>query len=900
MTGDEIRRRFLDFFEVREHLVLPSAKLQPDDPTTYFTTAGMQPFVPYFLGNERPPRHRLATCQKCLRSDDLDEVGYTARHLSYFEMLGNFSFGDYFKEEAIAWGWQFVLEGLELDPNRLWCTVYDKDDEAAEIWARHTDPARIVRMGMDDNWWGPVGNSGPCGPCSEILLDRGPEWGDADSPLEDEGGDRYVELWNLVFQQYNSSMSKADLKRTGEVPNPLPAPGIDTGAGLERIAAAMQGVSTVFECDLLKPLCDAVVDVANQNGKNVVYGQDQQTTAAVNRIADHSRALTFAVCDGMFPSNKAAGYVLRQILRRAARIGRLRLGLAEPFVYRLVDAVAARYEATYPEVREGQATAENIIRQEEERFAEALDTGIPHLEEILESLQGKGESAVSGAQAYHVYETFGVPIEVQVEIARDRGLTVDVDGFEEVRDTREGKAIAVGFEGHGDFADDLLADIEHTTFTGYDVTSGEAKLVALVAGAKLDEVRGLLVAGDLLETAGVGTELVIVLDQTPFYAESGGQIGDVGQLSAGDACFTVNDTHKDKNGRWLHSGVVSAGTLTAGATVTAEVDVDRRDRIRRAHTATHLLHAALRARLGKHVAQAGSLVEPDRLRFDFSHFSALSAEDLAAIEEHANQMVMANQPMLIREMPIDEARQLGAMMFFAEKYGSVVRVVNVGEEYGGTSTELCGGTHVQRTGDIGQVRVVAESSVGSGVRRLEALTGAAALGYAKEQEARLKAIAQALKSPVAETLERVNAVLQQTRELEKELAAVQQQSAAGQAAQLLQDAAEVGGVKVVAVALGELEVDAVKGLADDLCNHPEPTVALLGTGAGGKVVLVCKASDAAVAAGAHAGNTVKAAAQAAGGGGGGRPNFAQAGGRDPEKLDDAIAAGLATLQSQLG
>ncbi|NUQ00522.1 MAG: alanine--tRNA ligase, partial [Armatimonadetes bacterium] len=547
MTGDQIRQRFLDFFATKEHLVLPSAKLLPDDPTTYFTTAGMQPFVPYFLGNERPPAVRLATCQKCLRADDLDEVGYTARHLSFFEMLGNFSLGDYFKREAIAWGWEFMLQGLELDPERLWVTVYQADDEAAEIWAEHVGVPRerIIRFGMDDNWWGPVGNSGPCGPCSEILLDRGAAWGDAETPLEDEGGDRYIELWNLVFQQYNSAMSKADLKATGTIPVPLPKPGIDTGAGLERVAVALQGVSTVFETDLLQPLCKAVIGIANERGGSYQYGVDREVTAAVNRIADHTRALTFTICDGMFPSNKAAGYVLRQILRRAARFGRLRLGLSEPFIYRLSAAVAERYGDTYPEVREGLEAAQALIRQEEERFGEALNHGIPRLEEVIENLAGDGRATLPGDLAFHLYETYGVPIEVQVEVAQERGLTVDIEAFEAQRAGREKSAIAAGFEGHGDFADDLLGEVAPTSFSGYQQERDQARVVALVLGAVVDETRGLITGGRSVDETAAVDDLTVVLDRTPFYAEGGGQVGDQGWLIQGADQVEVIDTKRE-------------------------------------------------------------------------------------------------------------------------------------------------------------------------------------------------------------------------------------------------------------------------------------------------------------------------------------------------------------------
>ncbi|MBI5835002.1 MAG: alanine--tRNA ligase [Armatimonadetes bacterium] len=898
MTGDLIRARFLEFFQGHDHLVLPSAKLRPDDPTTHFTTAGMQPFVPYFLGNEQPPQRRIATCQKCLRSDDLDEVGYTARHLSFFEMLGNFSFGDYFKKEAIAWGWEFVLQGLELDPELLWVSVYENDDDAAAIWRDYVGvkPERIVRFGMADNWWGPVGNSGPCGPCSEIFLDRGPAWGDATDPTQDEGGDRYVELWNLVFQQYNATCSKKELMATRQVPDPLPAPGIDTGAGLERIAAAMQGVSTVFETDLMRPLCDAVIERARVGGTTVVYGADKETTAAVNRISDHIRALTFAITDGIFPSNKAGGYVLRQILRRAARFGRMRLGLAQPFLHELVPAVVARYSELYPELVSGQATVVAQVKAEEERFSETLNQGIPRLEDELSGCGG----SLSGERAFFLYETYGVPIEVQVEVATEQSVTVDVASFEHIRTSRERSAIAVGFTGHGDFGDDLLADVPPTTFVGYGETSSQAKVLSVLVDAKLDETRGLITEAESCDTA-VGGGLTIILDRSPFYGESGGQVGDTGRLTADGVVVEISDTRRDKNGRWLHLGRVAEGALRVGTTVTASVDIARRDAIRRAHTATHLLHAALRRRLGEHVAQAGSLVEPDRLRFDFSHFSGLSADDLAAVEAETNERILANHPLRIEEHSIEEARRLGALMFFGEKYGKSVRVVNVGAEFGmGLSTELCGGTHAAATGNIGSVRIVSEASVGSGIRRVEALTGLAALDYGRSSESRLREVAATLKAPVAEVSDKLDALQARLREAERQLAAAQAASASGQVDDLLAGRRDIAGVAVVAAVVVAADADSLKALADDLCDKLGDGVALLGAALGDKVLVVAKASDSAVARGAHAGNSVKAAAQVAGGGGGGRPAFAQAGGRDVAKLDEAVAAGLAALEAQLG
>lgn len=910
MTSDEIRSRFLDFFRTKDHWVLDSAGLIPDDPSTLFTSAGMQPFVPYFLGNEVPPHPRLATSQKCLRADDIEQVGYTSRHCTFFEMLGNFSFGDYFKAEAIEWSWEFVRKHLQIPAERLWVSVFEEDDEAADLW-RHrvgVPPDRIVRFGMDDNWWGPVGNSGPCGPCSEIFLDRGPAYGTAGSPVEDTEGDRYVELWNLVFQQYNSPVPKAELKQGRVRPPLLPAPGIDTGAGLERMAAALQGVPTIFETDLMKPIIDRTLELAHDFGRSeVAYpsprpaGEELGVAAddiALKVIADHIRALTFALSDGAFPSNKGRGSVLRRILRRAAFYGR-KLGFHRPFLYLLAPTVATIMSRPYPELSERLSAVMKIIQAEEEGFLENLERHLPRLEETLETVRAEGLSVLPGSMAFALYATHGIPLEMTEEWAAQFGLTVDREGFQAARSEHEVVSRRMEGVSHGEFEDDTLKDLpEATDFVGYETTEATGTVLAIAVGSELDRDRKILVGGERREALEPGEEAYVVLDRTPFYAEAGGQVGDTGTWERAAGIGEVWDTRKDKNDRYLHRVRWLKGSpLRVGETVLARVDADRRNAVRRAHTATHLLHQALRAELGSHVVQAGSLVEPDHLRFDFQHYAAVDPEQLARLEARINESIRLNLPVEAVLTSLAEARAQGAMALFGEKYGEVVRLVRIGQDF---SRELCGGTHVRATGDIGLFRLTAEGSVGAGLRRLEALTGAAALEYGREREAVLN-VTEALLNAQSfrEVPDRVRGLQERLRELEEEIQKLQQQRARSRVQELRSQAVKVNGVSVVAAVVEGVDRGGLQALADETCAALGRGVALIGGTDQGKAVLICKVSDALVSQGLHAGHIIRAAAEAVGGSGGGRPHFAQAGGKDPAKLPEALARGMEVVRERL-
>jgi len=891
MTGKEIREKFLDFFRGKDHLVLPSAALIPEDPSTLFTSAGMQPFVPYFLGNEKPPHPRLATVQKSLRADDVDEVGHTARHCTFFEMLGNFSFGDYFKKEAIAWGWEFVREHLGLPAEWLWVSVYEEDEEAADLWAEVVGVPRdrIVRFGKKDNWWGPVGASGPCGPCSEIFLDRGPEYGSEESPAKGSG-DRYVELWNLVFQQF-------DQQPDGRL-EPLPQPGIDTGAGLERVAAAMQGVPTIFETDLMKPIIDRLLELVHEDGRaEVSYGANAADDVALKVIADHSRALTFALADGAFPSNKGRGSVLRRLLRRAAFYGR-QLGLEEPFLHQLPPTIADVMGDVYPEVRERMAMVTDAIKAEEEGFLRTLDRNLPRVEEALAAARAAGQERVDGGVAFDLLSTYGVPLEMVEQMAAAEGLTVDREGFAEAEEQHRRVSSTDEEFSHGDLADDALKDLPpDTPFLGYEQDTATATVRAIAVGAGLDPDRNILTGGERREALGEGEEGFVVLDRTPFYAEAGGQVGDIGVWEWEGGRAAVTNTLKDKNNRFLHLvRTLEGALLTVGAEVTAQVDAARRDRIRRAHTATHLLHRALRKELGPHVAQAGSLVEPERLRFDFSHYAAVPPDQLARIEAEVNENILANWPVEAVQTTLQEARAEGALALFGEKYGAEVRLVRVGN----LSRELCGGTHVRATGDIGLLCIVSEGSIGAGLRRLEALVGRAALDYLHRREAILTAAVAQVGAQTAEQLPaRIEALQQRVRDLEAELERLQRQGAKERVQDLVSRAETVNGARLLATAVEGVEPKALQDLADELCAALNRGVVILGLAAGAKVSFVCKVADVLVSRGVHAGDIVRAAAQVAGGRGGGRPTFAQAGGKDPSKLAEALARGAEVARDQL-
>jgi alanyl-tRNA synthetase len=875
MSGNELRQKYLDFFKSKNSLVVPSASLIPTDPTTLLTSAGMQPFVPYFKGEEKPPSPRLASCQKCCRTDDFDHVGVTWRHASFFEMLGNFSFGDYFKREAIIWGWEFLTQTLNLDPKLLWISVYEDDPDAAEIWKKDvglTDD-RIYRFGKKDNWWGPVGKTGPCGPDSEIFFDRGPQYDTGDPELDRPGGDgdRYGELWNLVFQQYNQ-------QENGEL-LPLPAPGIDTGMGLERTAAVLQNVDTIHHTDLFAPIINAIAHLGaiSPNGGEPQFSlstpsldPENPQTRPLKVIADHARAAIFMAGDGIVPGNSGRDYMLRRLIRRAFLFGH-QLGYDQPFVHRLAPIIAQGYGEVYPEVRERETLIADLIRREEERFHLTLASGMNRLDDLLESLRAKNETVLPGAEVFRLYETFGFPPEMTEEVARENGFEIDEAGF------------AAAAEAHSKISGSAVGEYEarafghlETEFVGYEQTSCDAKILAVSS------------------PQSPASSLQIVLDRTPFYAESGGQVGDEGELIGEKFRARVLDTQKQGKA-WVHEIEILEGEISEGQSVRAVVDIPRRQAIQRAHSATHLLHAALRKHLGKHVEQRGSLVEGDRLRFDFVHFAPISDEELERIEDAVNEEVLASLPVEIRAMSLEEAKAEGAMALFGEKYGDVVRTVRMGE----FSLELCGGTHLKSTAEAGFCRIVSESGVGANLRRIEALTGAAALRHDRTAERTLKAAAGVLGARPDALESAAEKLKQRVRELEKQLQAAQQKLASSSGEELLQNASEIHGVQFAAGRAPQgLKADALRELADQLANKLNGVIVLAAEDSG-KVLWAVKASKSAVERGAHAGNLVRELAKITGGGGGGRPDFAQAGGKEIGKINDALQQASELFAAQI-
>jgi alanyl-tRNA synthetase len=866
MTMKELRQAFLDYFWRQDHLVLPSFSLIPSDQSTLFTSAGMQPLIPYFLGIAKPPQPRIATCQKCFRADDIDKVGYTWRHLSFFEMLGNFSFGDYFKREAIRFAWEFMTEVIGLPKERLWVSVYEQDDEAFEIWRKDIGlPAeRIVRLGKKDNWWGPVGDTGPCGPDTEIHYDRGEEFG-CGRPDCKPGCDcdRWGELWNLVFQQYDQQKDGTLL--------PLPKPGIDTGMGLERLAAAVQGKVTVFETDIFFPLVQHICEIANYE-----YGSDPQKDIAVRIIADHTRAVCFMAAEGIVPSNEGRGYVMRRFIRRAMRLGR-NFGIEDPFVHQLVPTVVQLMGDPYDELVKSQSVISEAIRREEERFEQTLEIGMARLEEMIAETKARGETVLRGRDAFTLYDTYGFPLELTKEICAEHGLTVDEEGFNEELElqrqrARERMRFTSPFEA-GEFE-----GLPPTPFVG-----------------RMPEPDGVLACeATVIAIKQKDDEVWVVLDKTPFYPEGGGQIGDMGVIVWGEgrgtgdeeaakAVAKVLDTQKFGD-VIAHKVVMEKGFLTEGAIVWAQVDAERRQAIRRAHTATHLLHAALRKILGEHVFQAGSVVEPDRLRFDFTHPKPLTPDELQAIEEEINRNILAAYPVEAFETTLQEAKAMGAMALFGEKYGEIVRVIRID----GVSTELCGGTHLSNTTEIGLLKIISETSVGANIRRIDAYTGERARRWYEERWQWLQQAAEALETSPDRVIAAVNELHERIRELERKLQEAEEQRALQQVDELLKQVQEVAGVKVVTGIVSGVSPAALRRLADELEVRLRSGVIVLGTVDDGKVLLVSKVTKDIVAKGGHAGNLVREVAKLTDGGGGGRPDFAQAGGRNPAKLHDAL------------
>jgi alanyl-tRNA synthetase len=863
MTSSEIRASFLEFFRKNGHAVVPSSSLVPgNDPTLLFTNAGMVQFKDVFLGKEVREYSRAATSQRCVRAggkhNDLENVGYTTRHHTFFEMLGNFSFGAYFKREAIHFAWNFVTGTLGIPKDRLWVTVFKEDDEAARIWTEEMgiDPTRCTRMGEKSNFWS-MGETGPCGPCTEIFYDHGSEisGGPPGSPRED--GDRYVEIWNLVFMQYDRS--------SDGVLVPLPKPSVDTGMGLERVAAVMQGVHSNYDIDLFKSLIRSAAEIT---------GTEDLQSSSLRVIADHIRACTFLIIDGVVPSNEGRGYVLRRIIRRAIRHG-YKLGQTQPFFHKLVSTLVREMGAYYSELVSGEERATQVLAQEESRFAETLTTGMALLDAETAKLKS---SVIPGETVFRLYDTYGFPLDLTADVARERGLTIDQAGFDAAMDAQRGRARAAS-----KFAIDLRDSVKlpgKTQFSGYERLADNGKVTALIFdGAVVDSMRP-------------GQEGQVVLDHTPFYAESGGQIGDTGTLVGATAHFTVSDTRKI-GASFAHMGVLDSGELRIGDEVSAEVDGDRREAIALNHSATHLLHAALRQVLGKHVQQKGSLVAPDRLRFDFSHTQPVSPDELRRVEELVNAAIRDNARAETRVMALDEAVAAGAMSLFGEKYESDVRVLSIGD----FSMELCGGTHVERAGDIGFFKIIGESGVAAGVRRVEAVSGQAAFEWVARTDQVLRDVAFMLRGSREDVDEKVRELVERSRRLEKDIQQLKSKLASGQSGDLSTQAKDVGGIKVLAAQVDDTDAKALRGALDQLKDKLGSCIIVLATVNDGKVVLVAGVSTDLLA---HfkAGDIVGAVAAQVGGRGGGRADFAQAGGTQPEKLSAALAGVETLVRSQ--
>ena len=862
---NELREMFLSFFESKGHLRLPSFSLVPqNDKSILLINAGMTPMKPWFKGEQIPPRKRVCTCQKCIRTGDIDNVGHTARHGTYFEMLGNFSFGDYFKHEAIAWSWEFLTseEWVGLDPDRLYPSVYLDDDEAWNIWHDEIGiPAeKIFRFGKEDNFW--EHGAGPCGPCSEIYYDRGEEYG-CGKPDCTVGCDcdRYIEVWNNVFSQFDNDGHGNYTE--------LAQKNIDTGMGLERLACVCQNVDSLFDVDTVMNITNKVSELTG-----VHYGESHKKDVSLRVITDHIRSATFMICDGVLPSNEGRGYVLRRLLRRAARHGKL-LGVDHPFLYEIIDTVVHENECQYPELREKQAYITRVIKTEEESFARTIDGGMRIFQEMLAGHKEKGETVFSGADAFKLYDTYGFPIDLTAEMVDEQGMRVDEDAFQKLMQEQKTRARearkALGDLGWAgvEFGKEMPA----TEFVGYDRVETEAKILALVSDEELrDEI-------------GEGAEGIVVLDRTTLYAEMGGQVADHGVIRTAAGEFTVTDVQKNKGGKFMHYGKVTAGTLRVGESCTSAYDETRRRAIARAHSATHLLDMALRRVLGDHVHQAGSLVEPDRLRFDLTHFEAVKPEELAKISRIVSSAIMAAESVSVREMPLEDAKKLGAVALFGEKYGDVVRVVSMDE-----SIEFCGGTHVANTGMIGPFRILSESSVASGVRRIEAITGEATLDQIDALAERIAHLAEMFKTTPAELFMKAESNMREMRELRQKLETMKDKLLAGEIDQFLFSAKTVGGVKVLTANRGGMDANALRRMGDFLRDREPAIVAVLSAVSGDKVTLLAVCGRDAVAKGIKAGDIIKTIAPIVGGRGGGKPDSAMGGGTDVNKVDDALAA----------
>lgn len=871
MSLNEIRSRFLKFYEDKGHYVGSSYSLVPhNDKSLLLINAGMAPLKNYFMGIEEPPKSRMATCQKCIRTGDIENVGITSRHATFFEMLGNFSFGDYFKHETIRWGWEFITKELEMPTENLWPTVYLDDDEAFDIWVNEIGvPAeRVVRLGKEDNFWEIA--VGPCGPCSEIHYDRGPEYGcDKEDCKPGCDCDRYVEFWNHVFTQFEKD-------ENGEY-HPLENPNIDTGMGLERIACLMQDVDTIFEVDTIKHILDAVTAKAG-----VEYGVDDKQDISIRIVTDHIRAVSFLVCDGVMPNNEGRGYVLRRLLRRAARHGKL-LGIQGNFLTDLVDQVIEVSAEAYPELEKRKEYIKRIVAIEEDRFQATIDQGLQILNEYVADVEAKGGKELSGELAFKLYDTYGFPLDLTIEIIADKGLSVNHADFEAAMEAQRDRARSARND-NGDLGwdNDVLSHLETaTSFLGYADYQADAKVLALVHENKV------------MDTLSTGQSCTIIVDQTPFYAEGGGQVGDRGSFVAEGLEIKITDTKKGNRGIILHHGEVIEGTVKTGMKLTAKVDESLRLATARNHTTTHILHKALRDLLGGHVEQAGSLVNEDRLRFDFSHFEGMTREELDQIEAKVNQIIMTGFPVHTAEMSIDEAMKKGAMALFGEKYGSDVRVVTVGDY----STELCGGTHLSNASQAGMFKIVSETGVAAGIRRIEAITGFGVFNYLNNLETTMHQVADALKSNMNDLTKKATTVLEELKTAQRENDQLKREMASGSLDAILDSKETINGINLLTAKFDDMDIDVLRDMGDQVKQKVENAVIVFANVAGPKVVFIAMANDDAIKAGAHAGNIVREVAKVAGGGGGGRPNMAQAGGKDPSKAAEALQAAKVFLES---
>lgn len=868
-TGlNDLRESYLKFFESKGHLRMNSFPLVPQgDNSILLINAGMTPLKKYFQGIEEPPRHRVTTCQKCIRTPDIENVGKTARHGTYFEMLGNFSFGDYFKHEAIAWAWEFLTKTLEIPEDRLWVTIYEQDDEAGDIWANEVGVPRerIIKLGKKDNFW--EHGSGPCGPCSEIHYDRGEKYGKFDHIGQDnfeEVGDcdRIIEIWNNVFTQFDND-GKGNYTQ-------LATKNIDTGMGLERLACVMQDVDNLFEVDTVQNIMKKICFIIGVN-----YKEDAQKDISIRVITDHIRSTTFMVGDGVLPSNEGRGYVLRRLLRRAARHGRM-LGYNNSFLYEVCDTVIDENLSAYPELAEKRAYIKKVIKTEEESFAKTIDKGTEILSEMIDALIAKGEKTLCGEDVFKLHDTYGFPLDLTKEILSEKGLSADEDGFHECmkiqkETARKNKKLGGGW----DNAKNSALDAYKTNFVGYTTLESTTKLLAIVKD------------GEPAELCGEGDEVSVIIENTPFYAEMGGQVGDCGTITNGSSVIEITDTQKLTNGAFISSGKVVSGGFAAGDEVTAKVDADKRAATERNHTCAHILQAALREVLGDHVHQSGSYVDPYQCRFDFSHFSAMTAEEIERVENYVNKVIMAAVPVVTEELPIEEAKKRGAMALFGEKYGDVVRVVSVGDY----STEFCGGTHLKNSAQAGLFKIVSEASVSSGVRRIQAVTGMAVMSMLRDYKEILDKTCAALKTPNCEELpRRAESLTAELREKDKKIESMEQAAANAKLGDLGGNVPEIAGIKLITAQLDGTGADGLRKLGDSLAEKYADFVAVLAGTADGKSSILCKCSKSAVAKGANAGTLVREIAAVAGGKGGGKPDQAMAGVPDASKLSAALAA----------